>query len=42
MAEWKKDNLAMEIMAEQLHHWYAKDKTQAIQKELIALLKQLN
>lgn len=42
MASWKKENLEMEVIAEQLHGWYAKDKTQAIQQELVAILKQLN
>lgn len=42
MADWKKENLEMEIIAERLHSWYAKDKTQAIQQELTEMLKQLN
>ena len=42
MASWKKENLTMEVIAEQLHGWYAKDKTQAIQQELSEILKQIN
>jgi hypothetical protein len=42
MASWKKENLEMEVIAEQLHGWYAKDKTQAIQQELAEIFKQLN
>jgi hypothetical protein len=32
----------MEAIAEKLHGWYAKDKTQAIQKELTEVLSQLD
>lgn len=39
---WKKETTDMAIIAEQLHGWYAKDKTSAIQQELITVLKQLN
>lgn len=42
MASWKRENLEMEVIAEQLHGWYAKDKTQAIQRELAEIFKQLN
>lgn len=42
LAEWKSETEDMEILAEKLHGWYAKDKTQAIQAELVQLLKKLN
>lgn len=42
MANWKKETSNMAIVSEKLHAWYAKDKTQAIQQELIQLLKKLN
>lgn len=42
LTDWKKETTDMEIIAEQLHSWYAKDKTQAIQRELTEVLKQLN
>lgn len=42
MVNWKKENLEMEVIAEQLHAWYAKDKTQAIQQELAEIFKQLS
>lgn len=42
MANWKKETSNMAVISERLHGWYAKDKTQAIQQELIQLLKQLN
>ncbi len=41
MGEWKKEGVVMPELAEKLHGWYAKDKTQHTQKELIALIKQL-
>ena len=41
MANWKKETSDMMVIAEQLHAWYAKDKTQAIQQELAALLCKL-
>ncbi|RZK92042.1 MAG: thioredoxin family protein [Pedobacter sp.] len=41
LAEWKTANSDMMLIAEQLHSWYAKDKTLSTQKELVALLKQL-
>lgn len=41
MEEWKKEGVVMPELAEKLHGWYAKDKTQHTQKELIALIKQL-
>lgn len=42
LLDWKKETVDMEAIAEQLHGWYAKDKTQAIQKELREVLSQLN
>ena len=42
MVSWKKETSDMAIVSEKLHAWYAKDKTQAIQKEFITLLKSLN
>lgn len=42
LLNWKKETTDMEVIAEQLHGWYAKDKTQAIQKELTAILSQLD
>lgn len=42
MANWKKETSDMMVIAEQLHAWYAKDKTQAIQQELMELLKGLS
>ena len=42
LADWKKETTDMEILAEKLHGWYAKDKTKEIQKEFIELLKGLN
>jgi hypothetical protein len=41
MAEWKANGMVMPELAEKLHGWYAKDKTQTTQQELTALLKQL-
>lgn len=41
IVHWKKQNVDMEVLAVQLHGWYAKDKTVAIQKELTTLLNQL-
>lgn len=42
LLNWKKETTDMQVIAEQLHRWYAKDKTQAIQKELTELLSQLD
>ncbi|WP_410220334.1 thioredoxin family protein [Pedobacter sp.] len=42
MGEWKKEGVVMPELAEKLHGWYAKDKTQHTQKELAALIKQLS
>ena len=42
LKEWKAEIEDAGLVAEQLHGWYAKDKTQATQIELTALLKSLN
>ncbi|WP_235964583.1 thioredoxin family protein [Pedobacter gandavensis] len=42
LAEWKKESTDMMLIAEQLHGWYAKDKTQSTQEELSALIQQLD
>ena len=39
--EWKKEISDMFELAEKLHFWYAKDKTQAIQAELTTLISKL-
>lgn len=39
LKEWKKETIEMPILAEKLHSWYAKDKTQSTQKELNEVLK---
>ncbi|WP_443936683.1 thioredoxin family protein [Pedobacter sp. MW01-1-1] len=41
LKEWKQEISEMPIIAEKLHGWYAKDKTQTTQNELAALLKKL-
>ncbi len=41
LVQWKKESSDMMLIAEQLHGWYAKDKTQATQQELTQLLAQL-
>jgi hypothetical protein len=41
LAQWKKDSTDMMLIAEQLHGWYAKDKTQSTQAELTQLLDKL-
>lgn len=41
LKEWKKETTEMPILAEKLHGWYAKDKTQSTQEELNDLLKGL-
>jgi len=38
LKEWKKETTEMPILAEKLHGWYAKDKTQSTQAELKVLL----
>ena len=39
--QWKQEGIEMPELAEKLHGWYAKDKTQATQQEFNGLLKQL-
>jgi len=39
--EWKTEISDMFVLAEKLHLWYAKDKTQAIQSELTTLVSSL-
>lgn len=41
LKEWKKETTEMLVIAEKLHGWYAKDKTQTTQAELSGLLNQL-
>lgn len=41
MGEWKNQGLVMPELAEKLHGWYAKDRTQTTQAELAMLLTQL-
>lgn len=41
LKEWKKETTDMLLIAEKLHGWYAKDKTQTTQAELSGLLKRL-
>ncbi|MEE1946137.1 thioredoxin family protein [Pedobacter sp. KR3-3] len=41
LAQWKKESSDMMLIAEQLHGWYAKDKTQSTQAELAELLGKL-
>ncbi|WP_231425824.1 thioredoxin family protein [Pedobacter sp. Leaf250] len=41
LKEWRKETSEMPILAEKLHGWYAKDKTQSTQIELNDLLKGL-
>lgn len=41
LKEWKKETTEMPILAEKLHGWYAKDKTQSTQAELNELFKGL-
>ena len=41
LAEWRKEGLDKLIIAEKLHGWYAKDKTQTTQAEMSALFKAL-
>ncbi|MBB2146568.1 thioredoxin family protein [Pedobacter sp. LMG 31464] len=42
LKQWKAENDDAYAVAEQLHRWYAKDKTQTTQAELVELLKQLD
>lgn len=41
LVAWKKEYTDQERVAELLHGWYAKDKTQETQKELTAVLREL-
>ncbi|MCX2582982.1 thioredoxin family protein [Pedobacter sp. MR22-3] len=41
LKEWKRETTEMPILAEKLHGWYTKDKTQTTQAELTGLLKGL-
>lgn len=41
MAEWKREGIEMPELAEKLHGWYAKDKTQTTQQELALVFRQL-
>jgi len=41
LKEWRKETTEMPVLAEKLHGWYAKDKTQTTQTELNQLLKGL-
>ncbi|RZK18980.1 MAG: thioredoxin family protein [Pedobacter sp.] len=41
LKEWRKETTEMTILAEKLHGWYAKDKTQSTQAELNEVLKRL-
>lgn len=41
LKEWKKETTEMLLIAEKLHGWYAKDKTQTTQAEISNLLKGL-
>lgn len=41
LAGWKKESTDMMLIAERLHGWYAKDKTQTTQQELNALVQQV-
>jgi hypothetical protein len=41
LADWRKEGLDKLVIAEKLHGWYAKDKTQTTQAEMSQLLKSL-
>lgn len=41
LAEWRAETSDMNILSEKLHFWYAKDKTEATQGELTALVSSL-
>lgn len=41
LADWKKENSDFVLVAEKLHGWYAKDRTQTTQAELVELLGKL-
>ncbi len=42
LKEWKKETTEMQILAEKLHGWYAKDRTQSTQTEILELFKKLD
>lgn len=42
LADWKSETSDMMVLAEKLHGWYAKDKTQATQQALINVFKPLS
>ncbi|MFC3561881.1 thioredoxin family protein [Pedobacter jamesrossensis] len=42
LKEWRKETTEMTILSERLHSWYAKDKTQTTQAELIGLIKTIS
>lgn len=39
MQNWKAENVSFDTMLERIHTWYAKDHTQALQSELLALIQ---
>lgn len=41
LATWKKETTDMMEIAEKLHGWYAKDKTQSTQQELLEIFKNI-
>jgi len=41
LAKWKKETTDMMEIAEKLHGWYAKDKTQSTQQELMEIFKNI-
>ncbi|WP_316822152.1 thioredoxin family protein [Pedobacter gandavensis] len=41
LLQWKKESTDMMLIAEQLHGWYAKDKTQSTQEELCKIIQEL-
>ncbi len=42
LAQWKKESTDPLLIAVKLHGWYAKDKTQGTQKELLEVLERLD
>jgi hypothetical protein len=40
MLEWKAQNIPFEELAEKIHGWYAKDRSQHLQTEFLQLIKQ--
>ena len=41
LKEWKKETTEMPVLAEKLHSWYAKDKTQSTQAELKSVFEKI-